>query len=63
MKENGEVKGSSKTARMIGKNGTMNGIRALMSRWFIFQELNGVVITVLALCTGNHKRLRYSLRS
>ena len=58
-----ELNGDSKTAYRCKKDGVSKGIKALMSRWFIFQELNGVVITVLALCAGNQERLCYSLRS
>ena len=63
IKEKGGVKGSSKTAIRIGKDGTLNGIRALMNRWYTFQELNGVGITVLVLYLGKRGRLHNSLRS
>ena len=47
-----ELKGESKTANRCKRDGVLNGIRALMNRWFIFQELNGVIIKVLTLTIG-----------
>ena len=63
IEEKGGVTGNSKTAIRSGKDGTMNGIRALMNRWYTFQELNGVGITVLVLYIGKRGRLHNSLRS
>lgn len=42
----------SKTAKKCKGVGTANGIRAMMERWFLVQELYGVLYTVFVLFKG-----------
>ena len=51
----GRFPGNSKTAKFCKRVGTAKGIRALMERWFLIQELLGVLILLFANGLGKHR--------
>lgn len=48
------LRGNSKTAKSCRRNGTVKGIGAMMERWFLIQELNGVSYSVFELYAGKY---------
>ena len=54
--------GNSKTAKFCRRDGTKKGISALMERWFLIQELLGVLILLFANGLGKY-RSYYSKRT
>lgn len=50
--DEGGFPGESKTAKKCQKDGIEKGIRGMMERWFLIQELRGVLYALFELLTG-----------